>query len=177
MAYSGGGGGGAGGGGSRGGGYLKITAKNLIELSGNLYTYGGTGTGGDGTAGGTGGYYGNCGGTGGTGGAAAINANSSGGAGGAKDPVCAKSSIGGAGGAGGNGAGGGICLISHGPLGIKFSGTLDTRGGGGDMVNCGSPKLIGVKGQIDISSATILGGWNDSSAPYIGETKNWMHVC
>ena len=176
--YSGGGGPGGGGAGSRGGGALILEASSGIFASGVITMKGGAGTGGDGGPGQRGGDRGNCGGYGGSGGVAAIRQSSAGGVGGARDPVCSRSSAGGPGGAGGNGAGGGVCLICNGPFGIQVSGTIDTRGGGDDQENCGSIKLVGVKGRIDISSATILGGWNDVfGTPLKLENRNCIHVC
>ena len=173
CVYAGGGGGGAGGAGNPGGGAIKLVAENLLLVSGTVCTQGGSYLSEDGSAGQEGDPTGNnCGGWGGDGGDAATDEDSAGGAGGPKGNACSASSNGGAGGAGGNGAGGGICLVSNGPLGIKLNGTLDSRGGGNDTNNPGSIKLIAIKDRVDDSGGTIYGGWNDVyGVPFKPETK------
>jgi hypothetical protein len=181
FGYSGGGGAGAGAAGNKGGGCARFIAKTGIEITGKISTRGLAGLTGNGGNGYNCGQLGYRGGPGGTGADAGVSGSSVGGSAGISTCDCRNNgdSPGGVGGDGGPGAGGGVVLICEGPMGIKISGTIDTRGGGPNgNLNFGSIKLFGVKGTIDVSSATILGGWNDQyGTPLIQENKNWVHVC
>lgn len=168
--YGEGGGGGGGGAGNLGGGAVKLSASNKLLVSGQIVTKGKTTSAGNG---GSGSWS-----TPAGGGSAASTASSSGGSYGSQTSGCGCCQRGGSGGTGGAGAGGGVSLVCGGPFGVTVTGSIDTRGGGGNTSNFGSLKVFAVKGQVNLAG-TINAGWNGAyGTPYNPQNKNWVHpVC
>ena len=149
-------GGGGGGAGNPGGGYVKLHAHDSLVITGSVLAKGLSASEGNGVAGvaASGITLGN----GGDGGAANTSGNSAGGIG---ATGYGGTNSGGSGGLGGPGSGGGVLLKCYSSFGIIVSGTIDTRGGGSDMVNAGSLKCFYQSGRINFTGATLHTNYND----------------